>query len=140
MFAFITINFGPRTVSLPHRDWANLSWGWCSISLLGDFNPEKGGHLVLWDLRLVIQFPPASSITIPFAMVWHSNIPISSGEMWYSITQYSASALLCWVDNGFIKDSDWLKKASQEDGERWEHAWSTQLKDGLKMLSRLSEL
>ena len=95
-FTSITINFGPRMVSLPHRDWANLSWGWCSISPLGDFDPEKGGHLVLWDLRLVIQFPPGSSITIPS----DSNIPISSGEMRYSIAQYSASGLFRWVDNG----------------------------------------
>jgi len=139
-FASITINFGPRTVSLPHRDWANLSWGWCSISSLGDFDPEKGGHLVLWDLRLVVQFPPGSSITIPSAMVRHSNVPISSGETRYSIAQYSASGLFRWVDNGFMKDSDWLKKASEEDVERRENARSTRWKDGLKMLSHLSEL
>jgi len=39
-----------------------------------------------------------------------------------------------------MKDLDWLKKASEEDAERQENAWSTWWKDGLKMLSHLSEL
>ncbi|KAF8809610.1 hypothetical protein BYT27DRAFT_7067130, partial [Phlegmacium glaucopus] len=46
-FVVMTIKFGPRTVSLPHQDFVNLSCGWCSISALGNFNPQKGGHLVL---------------------------------------------------------------------------------------------
>ncbi|KAF7369404.1 hypothetical protein MVEN_00269400 [Mycena venus] len=49
-FAAATINFGPSTVTLPHIDALNLVWGWCAITALGIFNPDLGGHLVLWDL------------------------------------------------------------------------------------------
>ncbi|KAK7021275.1 hypothetical protein R3P38DRAFT_2781404 [Favolaschia claudopus] len=28
--------------------------GWCCINALGHFNPDLGGHLVLWDLKLII--------------------------------------------------------------------------------------
>ncbi|KAL4258642.1 hypothetical protein AB1N83_014329 [Pleurotus pulmonarius] len=44
---------GPKlmvSVSLPHKDFKNLSYGLCAIMALGDFNPDAGGHLVLWDL------------------------------------------------------------------------------------------
>ncbi|KAJ7678299.1 hypothetical protein DFH06DRAFT_1317081 [Mycena polygramma] len=54
VFAAATFNFGPATVTLPHLDFANLAWGWCAITALGDFDPDKGGHLILWDLKLII--------------------------------------------------------------------------------------
>ncbi|KAJ6564338.1 hypothetical protein B0H19DRAFT_874076, partial [Mycena capillaripes] len=56
VFAAATFNFGPVTVTLPHLDIANLAWGWCTITPLGNFDPDKGGHLILWDLRLVILY------------------------------------------------------------------------------------
>ncbi len=58
VWAATAFNFGPRTCSLRHRDFANLPFGWCSITSLGDFDPTKGGHLVLWELGLIIEFPP----------------------------------------------------------------------------------
>ncbi|KAJ7702866.1 hypothetical protein B0H14DRAFT_2648002 [Mycena olivaceomarginata] len=59
VFAAATFNFGPRTVTFPHIDFANLAWGWCAITALGNFDPDKGGHLILWDLKLIIRFPRA---------------------------------------------------------------------------------
>ncbi|GLB42484.1 hypothetical protein LshimejAT787_1104990 [Lyophyllum shimeji] len=58
VFAACTYNFGPATVTQPHLDRANLAWGWCVITALGRFNPDLGGHLILWDMGLVIRFPP----------------------------------------------------------------------------------
>ncbi|KAF8197309.1 hypothetical protein K438DRAFT_1585189, partial [Mycena galopus ATCC 62051] len=89
-FATCTFNFGPRTVTFPHIDAPNLAWGWCSITTLGQFNPDLGGHLILWDLNLVIRFPPGSTIMIPSALLRHSNVSIQQNEMRYSFTQYTA--------------------------------------------------
>lgn len=36
----------------------------CAITTLSDYDPKAGGHLVLWDLKLVIEFPPGSTILI----------------------------------------------------------------------------
>ncbi|KAJ6454060.1 hypothetical protein C8R47DRAFT_997442, partial [Mycena vitilis] len=103
-FATATLNFGPTTVTLPHIDALNLAWGWCAITALGFFNPDTGGHLVLWDLLLIIRFPPGSTILIPSAILRHSNIGITPNETRYSFTQYSAAGLFRWVDNGFKSD------------------------------------
>ncbi|KAJ6449253.1 hypothetical protein C8R47DRAFT_999271, partial [Mycena vitilis] len=103
-FAAATLNFGPTTVTLPHIDALNLAWGWCAITALGFFNPDLGGHLVLWDLLLIIRFPPGSTILIPSAILRHSNVGIAATETRYSFTQYSAAGLFRWVDNGFKSD------------------------------------
>ncbi|EEB87712.1 hypothetical protein MPER_14848, partial [Moniliophthora perniciosa FA553] len=52
------------------------------------FNYKLGGHLVLYELGLVIQFPPPSSIAVPSAIVGHGNTTIGEGEERYSLTQY----------------------------------------------------
>ncbi|KAJ7827602.1 hypothetical protein B0H14DRAFT_3466869 [Mycena olivaceomarginata] len=80
VFAAATFNFGPRTVTFPHLDFANLAWGWCAITALGDFDPDCGGHLILWDLKLIIRFPPGSTILIPSALIRHSNTSIQAHE------------------------------------------------------------
>lgn len=137
VFAAATVNTGgPRgVIAYPHLDYKNLSWGWCSITALGDFDADYGGHLVLWDLNLVIRFPPGATIIIPSAILRHSNLLIRAGETRYSFTQYSAGALFRFVHNNFKANNKLSKKqlkASDGAGrDRWTH--------GLEMLSTFEE-
>ncbi|KAJ8496339.1 hypothetical protein ONZ45_g12491 [Pleurotus djamor] len=112
-FSSITVNFGPQTVSVPHLDFANLSTGMCAITALGQFDPDVGGHLVLWELRIILRFPPGSTVLIPSALIHHSNLPIQSTETRYSVTQYSAGGLFRWVENGYCCDKDCVIDKSQ---------------------------
>ncbi|KAJ8497198.1 hypothetical protein ONZ45_g12162 [Pleurotus djamor] len=135
-FATITVNFGPHTVSTPHVDVADLAYGLCAITALGNFDPDLGGHLVLWDLKVVIRFPPGSTLLVPSGVVRHSNLPIQPHETRYSITQYSAGSLFRWVNNGYRSDKDLLAHlartgSSSEDFQRSQ--WST----GLLKLTRV---
>ncbi|KAK0458714.1 uncharacterized protein EV420DRAFT_1620489 [Desarmillaria tabescens] len=100
IFCACTFNFGPKTATFEHMDSGNLPFGWCSVTVLGRFNPKQGGHLILWDLKLVIEFPPGSTILFPSAILRHSNTPIGCGETRYSFTQYTSGGLFRWVDQG----------------------------------------
>jgi hypothetical protein len=132
VFPAVTYNLGPQTVCGPHLDFANLPFGYCAITALGQFDPTKGGHLVLWECKLVIEFPPGSTILIPSAIITHSNVAIQAGEKRYSVTQYAAGALFRWVDNGF--QTAVAHRASLTEDEkitldeinsrRWEHGLS----------------
>jgi hypothetical protein len=104
VFAAATFNFGPQTVTFPHLDFANLAWGWCAITALGDFDPDLGGHIILWDLKLIIRFPPGCTLFIPSALVRHSNTSIQAHEKRFSFTQYTAAGIFRFVDNGFRSD------------------------------------
>ena len=61
-FATTMFNIGPTVCTKPHRDMMNLSWGWCAVTSMGSYDPKKGGHLMLWDLKLAVEFPPFSTI------------------------------------------------------------------------------
>lgn len=99
-YSACTFNLGPRSVTYPHRDCANYAGGWCAITALGDFDPRRGGHLILWSARVAIEFPPGSTILIPSALICHSNVPIQLSNTRFSLTQYTAGQLLSWIDNG----------------------------------------
>jgi hypothetical protein len=89
-------------------DFNNLPFRICSIYGAGRYNSKEGSHLVLWEVGLVIEFPPGSMILIPSAILMHSNIPIPKGSTHYSITQYTTRGLFQWVDHGFQgKESYW---------------------------------
>ncbi|THU86731.1 hypothetical protein K435DRAFT_822065 [Dendrothele bispora CBS 962.96] len=139
-FASCTINFGPFTVCRPHTDRHNLSFGWCSITALGTFNPDKGGHLILWDLGLIIRFPPGSTILIPSALLTHSNVPIQENETRYSFVQYSAAGLFRWVYNGFKSDADFEATATPAQSAKREEDRQNRWKSGVGMFSKWSDL
>jgi hypothetical protein len=135
-----TFNFGPWTITFPHTDPGNLAFGWCAITALGSFDFRRGGHIILWDLGLVIDFPPGSTILIPSAVVRHSNTIIQPSETRYSFTQYAAGGLFRWVSNGFCSDKTFVAKASKQQMRQREEARQRRWKDGLAKFSKLSEL
>ncbi|TRM56747.1 hypothetical protein BD626DRAFT_413178 [Schizophyllum amplum] len=140
VWAAVTINFGPRTVSLRHRDYANLAWGWCPITALGNFNPDVGGHLVLWDLKLVIRFPPGSTIAIPSGLLTHSNASIGGRETRFSVTQYTAGAIFRWVDQGCRTKEEFVKKMTASEYDAFLVTEEGRFNEGLAMYSTLDEL
>ncbi|KAJ6571548.1 hypothetical protein B0H19DRAFT_937693, partial [Mycena capillaripes] len=137
VFAAATFNFGPATVTLPHLDFANLAWGLCAITALGNFNPDKGGHLILWDLKLIIRFPPGATIFIPSALLRHSNTSIQANEKHYSFTQFTVAGIFRFVDNDFQTDRTVNESglSAQEKLQRAEER-RTRWVEGLKMYRR----
>ncbi|KAJ8083539.1 hypothetical protein PM082_009413 [Marasmius tenuissimus] len=133
-FSACNLNLG-RAVTLRHTDFLNLLFGQCAVLALGEFDYRKGGHLVLWDLGLVIEFPPGSMILLPSALVEHSNVSIAADERRSSITFYSASGLFRWVTNGFMSDKEFKAQAGVKMRQRWDQHRANLWKVGLELLS-----
>lgn len=114
IYSAASFNLGPKTVCYKHKDHANLPFGFCSITSFGNFDPSKGGHLILWECHLVIEFPPGATILLPSATVAHGNVSISDDESRFSFAQYTAGALFRWVENGFQRQEDYRDSLSPE--------------------------
>ncbi len=140
IFAAATFNFGPRTLCFRHTDSGNLPFSWCAITALGRFDTCWDGHLVLWDLKLIIDFPPGLTILILSAILRHSNTSISKGEHCYSFTQYMAGGLFRWVDYGFWTSEEYWGSLQGEDLMQAKNEHSEQWTMGLNMFSTLEEL
>ncbi|KAF7298284.1 hypothetical protein HMN09_01050600 [Mycena chlorophos] len=142
VFPSCTFNFGPQTVTKPHLDLLNLAWGWCFITAFGQFDPNKGGHLILWDLKRFIRFPPGATIAILSALLRHSNVSIQQGETRYSFTQFAAGGLFRFVENGFQLNESVAKQVSRmSETERnaFIDARAARFSEGLKMYNVRSQ-
>jgi hypothetical protein len=140
VFASATVNFGPRTLCFKHRDAANLPFGLCAITALGSFDHKRGGHLVLWECRLVIEFPAGSTVLIPSAVISHCNTAIDARESRYSFTQYSAGSLFRWVQHRFKLDNEYYSGLTEEEVEEDKKRNASRWAEGLSMLSVLDKI
>ncbi|KAJ7468816.1 hypothetical protein FB451DRAFT_1401168 [Mycena latifolia] len=66
-----------------------IRWWRLAIMALGDFNPDRGGHLILWDLGCVLRFPAGTTVLIP-PILRYSIARVQPGETRYSLIQYAA--------------------------------------------------
>lgn len=139
VFPCRTFNLDRQSASRPHVDQNNLAQAWCSITPVGNFNPAAGGHLVLWDLGLVTQFPPGSTVLIPSSLICHSNTLIQPGEVRYSIVQYASSRLFRWVGNGFMTDTEWQRQATSEELRKREEEQRGRWKEAVESYTTLEE-
>jgi hypothetical protein len=137
VFACATLNLGPKTVCFRHKDHGNLPYGWCGVTTCGDFDYTKGGHLILWELGLVLEFPPGCTILLPSACISHSNVAIGSSETRYSFTQYTAGAIFRWVDNGCKLDDDFWSGLSDEQVVEEKRKRGAHFAEGLSLLRNL---
>jgi hypothetical protein len=111
----------------------NLAWGWCFITALGWFNHELGGHLILWDLWLIIEFPPGMAIAIPSAIFGHSDVSIQQDEKPFSIAQYTSAGVFRFVNNGFKTNVTLEPETSKEEARAWADAAKVRCVEGEKV-------
>ena len=123
IFPACTFNMGPKTVSVEHADTGNLASGGCPVTSGGNYDPKLGGHMVLFSLGIVVEFPPGSTIIIPSSTLSHGNTAIQPEETRVSFTQYCAGGLHHWVECGYQSIRSCTgkikEKMASEAGLRW---------------------
>ncbi|KAJ7734488.1 hypothetical protein DFH07DRAFT_905932 [Mycena maculata] len=124
----------------PSLRWCFPGSGWCAVTALGNFDPDLGGHLILWDLKLVIRFLPGSTILLPSALIRHSNVAIHAHEHRCSFTQYMAGGIFWWLCNGFKTDTVYRATASMEELAAREAEDEVRWKEGMGMYSVIDDL
>ena len=52
----------------------------CHIRSGGEYDHKRGSHLILFNLKLIVEFLSGSDVIIPSSTVTHGNTPIQLGE------------------------------------------------------------
>lgn len=136
----MALNFGPNVVTAKHRDFANLPYGWCGVTALGEYDHTRGGHIILWELGLVIEFPPGSTVLLPSASISHSNTLIQRGESRASVTQFTAGGIFRWVEQGFQPKDLYVDSLSKDEKANLILENQLRCKRGLSLFSKLADL
>jgi len=131
--------FGKNVWCYKHRDVMNCPFGFCAITALGQFDSTKGGNIILWEPKLIIEFPPGSTVLIPSAAITHSNIPVQEGDARVSFTQYCTGGIFRYIDNGFCTQET-LKREDPEEYEHLETLKGGQWETGLELLATMDDV
>ncbi|PPR03025.1 hypothetical protein CVT24_012288 [Panaeolus cyanescens] len=135
----VAFNIGDRVCTRRHLDSQNCPFGWCMVTALGEFDSKKGGHLILWELGIILEFPPGYCACLPSALISHSNLPVRADEFRLSFTQYCPGEVFRYVENGFKTDKG-MKAANEVEFNIRAHLRRTRLKKGLDLFSTLDGL
>ncbi|KAJ3861147.1 hypothetical protein EV359DRAFT_66722 [Lentinula novae-zelandiae] len=139
VFTAAAFNFGGDVWTFKHRDSLNWAFGWCAITVLGDFYATRSAQIILWELKLVVDFPHAATILLPSAVITHSNTPVAYGDVRISFTQYTAGAIFRWVENG-CRTEEVFEKEDPEGHTKMQGGKSTAYIRCLENFSTVDEL
>ncbi|KAJ7079048.1 hypothetical protein C8R43DRAFT_910225, partial [Mycena crocata] len=142
VFPAATIQFGgPQaqtwTGGIPDR-YETLSWS--ALAALGKYNSFHGGHIVLWNLGLVVSFPTGSTILLPPALVRYSFVKVRAGEYRYSILQWVGSGIARWIRNGRCTNVEFGLSSTRAEHDEREEARNLAQESALDVFPIESEL
>jgi hypothetical protein len=135
VYPSVAFNFGPNAWCYIHRDSLNVTNGYCAIQALGTYDHTAGGHLVLWDLKKAVQFPPGSTVLIMSSLLFHSSLAVGPGEERSVMTQYCPEGLVRYVNSGFKTDRELCEGMEAEEKKEFLKSLRRERKEaGLKMV------
>jgi hypothetical protein len=121
-FTSYTLNVDYQCICEPHVDGSNLAFGLCLICPFGKFDHKKGGHLVLHDLKIILEFAPGSIAFIPSALITHENIGIKCRETRHAVTAYTPASIFRYCLEDLQKSPEWSPEQKRQLGEmRWKY-------------------
>ena len=135
----VTFNLGNRVATTKHVDPQNCPFGWCIVTALGDFDATKGGHTILWELGVVLEFPAGACVCLPLAIITHSNITTDENKTRMSFTQYCSGEIFRHIENGFKTDK-FLEHNDPTMLLYRKHLRKSRVKNGYAMFSTMRDL
>ncbi|GJE85266.1 hypothetical protein PsYK624_013450 [Phanerochaete sordida] len=135
-----TVSTTKKCTSVMHRDHNNLAFGWCAIQPVGQFDPKAGGHLILEEFGIVVEFPVGTTILLPSAVVTHGNTCIQEHETRKSLVSYSSGGLFRWVQYGFRSWKTFEKEEPDEAALEWAKRKEERPQFALSLFSTLDSL
>lgn len=96
-FASVTFDFGSSQSCDIYLDLCSFHPGICALTAGGDYDSTAGGHLVLKELKLLVEIPPCTTVLFAPAMIAYDHVAVGNGERRVSMTHSTAGNLLAWA-------------------------------------------
>lgn len=137
-FASTTVNVGKGCTRF-HKDWLNKRAFFCGIVPSGTFDFTKGGHIIFWELGVVVDFPAGCVALLPSSLVTHGNTAIGKDEFRTSFVWFTGGTLFQYDETG-MKTLRELRKDPEKatEFENLLHSRVRNLKE-LDVFMRLSD-
>lgn len=91
VFGSATFDFGPSSMPEFATNWL---MGTRAISAGGHYDFRTGGHIVLKELRLLVELPACATILLPSSIIAQGTVRIQPHEHRVSLTQCTSGGIL----------------------------------------------
>ncbi|KAJ7186911.1 hypothetical protein C8R46DRAFT_879457 [Mycena filopes] len=113
VFSAATVEFsGPHLRATNSRHEPTT---WSILIALGHYSATHGGHIILWDLGLIVGFPSGCCILLPTGLIRYSFVKVRANETRHSIVQWAGPGITRWLQNGKCSDIEFAARASREE-------------------------
>ncbi|KAJ6542988.1 hypothetical protein B0H19DRAFT_884226, partial [Mycena capillaripes] len=101
VFSAVTFEFGgPHLQTTPTGQPDHYEAGtWSVLTALRKYSHLHGGHIILWNLGLVVSFPPGATILIPTGIIRYSFVKVREGDHRYAVLQWAGAGITRWLAN-----------------------------------------
>lgn len=115
------------------------------ITVLGRYDSNRRGHVILWDDDSIFPLAPGTTILIPTGTKRVSFLPVAADEKQFLFRQYFHSSILRWIEKGGYSDSTADREAATSEEvaaglAAWEAERSRRARTSQKLFSKLSDV
>jgi hypothetical protein len=117
VFSAVTFEFGgPHRQNMPSGSPTTYEAAkWSCLTALGKYAPMHGGHIIFWDLGLVVCFPPGATILFLAGLIRYSFVKVRQGEHRHAVLQWAGGGIACWLANGCRPDVEFAVHATRQE-------------------------
>ncbi|KAJ7727501.1 hypothetical protein B0H14DRAFT_2284124, partial [Mycena olivaceomarginata] len=89
------------------------------ITVIGSWDPRKGGGIMFWDDDALIELIPGATVLFPAGTKHYSLVAVAPHETQYVFRQYCHAGVLRWVEKGGRSDVQFEVMAKRAEVEAW---------------------
>ncbi|KAG6915875.1 hypothetical protein DXG01_009452 [Tephrocybe rancida] len=84
----VRFNVGPQTSTVqPYMDCQQECRGLSAMTPIGNYNYKLGGHIVFYELKLIVEVVPGTTLFVPTGLLSYGTMDIQESEERMTITQ-----------------------------------------------------
>ncbi|KAJ7149498.1 hypothetical protein C8R43DRAFT_851863, partial [Mycena crocata] len=124
---------------LSRKNQAAIFYGMEALTV-GGFWAEGRGGIIFHDDGKYIPLRPGMTVIFPVGTNRYSFVEVAPDETRYIFRQYCHAGVMRWVEKGGRLDSDFEKKASEEEKALWETKRGIRGQNAAKLYSKLKDI
>ncbi|KAF7294446.1 hypothetical protein MKEN_01437100 [Mycena kentingensis (nom. inval.)] len=74
------------------------------VTVVGNWDPRRGGHLMLHDDGTMMPLRPGATFVVPAGTKRYGFVPVGEGEHQYMVCQFFHGSVLRWMEKGGMSD------------------------------------
>lgn len=139
VFTTTEISFG-HAPSPAHKNIMTAFDTMEAITVLGSWDPRKGGGIMLWHDGAMLELIPGATVLFPAGSKNYSLVAVGPHETRYVFRQYCHAGVLRWIEKAGRSDTEFDLGAEPDEIAAWNEIREKRGRTSAKMFSKIEDI